>query len=235
MNKLLECRDIRKVYLEGSLDTEVLKGVSFDIDKGELVSIVGSSGSGKSTLLHILGALDDATQGEVDFLGQNLSALSSNKQAALRNKHLGFVYQFHHLLADFTALENVAMPLLIGGTKVTEAKQAAKALLEKVGLSHRMDHRPSELSGGERQRVAIARALVNKPDLVLADEPTGNLDHNTALAIYDLMRELNKESNIAFLVVTHDNELAAKMDRQMHMQDGLLVDRLMTESASVEG
>ncbi|MDF4361780.1 lipoprotein-releasing ABC transporter ATP-binding protein LolD, partial [Vibrio parahaemolyticus] len=223
------------VYREGSLDTEVLKGVSFDIDKGELVSIVGSSGSGKSTLLHILGALDDATQGEVDFLGQNLSALSSNKQAALRNKHLGFVYQFHHLLADFTALENVAMPLLIGGTKVTEAKQAAKALLEKVGLSHRMDHRPSELSGGERQRVAIARALVNKPDLVLADEPTGNLDHNTALAIYDLMRELNKESNIAFLVVTHDNELAAKMDRQMHMQDGLLVDRLMTESASVEG
>ncbi|MDW3203383.1 lipoprotein-releasing ABC transporter ATP-binding protein LolD, partial [Vibrio sp. 1865] len=201
--------DIRKVYREGSLDTEVLKGVSFDIDKGELVSIVGSSGSGKSTLLHILGALDDATQGEVDFLGQNLSALSSNKQAALRNKHLGFVYQFHHLLADFTALENVAMPLLIGGTKVTEAKQAAKALLEKVGLSHRMDHRPSELSGGERQRVAIARALVNKPDLVLADEPTGNLDHNTALAIYDLMRELNKESNIAFLVVTHDNELAA--------------------------
>ncbi|MDF4361048.1 lipoprotein-releasing ABC transporter ATP-binding protein LolD, partial [Vibrio parahaemolyticus] len=223
------------VYREGSLDTEVLKGVSFDIDKGELVSIVGSSGSGKSTLLHILGALDDATQGEVDFLGQNLSALSSNKQAALRNKHLGFVYQFHHLLADFTAIENVAMPLLIGGTKVTEAKQAAKALLEKVGLSHRMDHRPSELSGGERQRVAIARALVNKPDLVLADEPTGNLDHNTALAIYDLMRELNKESNIAFLVVTHDNELAAKMDRQMHMQDGLLVDRLMTESASVEG
>ncbi|AVW94627.1 lipoprotein-releasing ABC transporter ATP-binding protein LolD [Vibrio parahaemolyticus] len=235
MNNLLECRDIRKVYREGSLDTEVLKGVSFDIDKGELVSIVGSSGSGKSTLLHILGALDDATQGEVDFLGQNLSALSSNKQAALRNKHLGFVYQFHHLLADFTALENVAMPLLIGGTKVTEAKKAAKALLEKVGLSHRMDHRPSELSGGERQRVAIARALVNKPDLVLADEPTGNLDHNTALAIYDLMRELNKESNIAFLVVTHDNELAAKMDRQMHMQDGLLVDRLMTESASVEG
>ncbi|MCA2453750.1 ATP-binding cassette domain-containing protein, partial [Vibrio alginolyticus] len=174
-------------------------------------------------------------QGGVECLGQNLSALSSDKQAALRNKHLGFVYQFHHLLADFTALENVAMPLLIGGTKVTEAKEAAKVLLEKVGLSHRMDHRPSELSGGERQRVAIARALVNKPDLVLADDPTGNLDHNTALAIYDLMRELNKESNIAFLVVTHDNELAAKMDRQMHMQDGLLVDRLMTESASVEG
>lgn len=235
MNKLLECRHIRKVYREGSLDTEVLKGVSFDIDKGELVSIVGSSGSGKSTLLHILGALDDATEGEVDFLGQDLSALSSNKQAALRNKHLGFVYQFHHLLADFTAVENVAMPLLIGGTKVSEAKEAAQALLEKVGLGHRMDHRPSELSGGERQRVAIARALVNKPDLVLADEPTGNLDHKTALAIYDLMRELNQESNIAFLVVTHDNELAAKMDRQMHMQDGLLVDRFITETAVAEG
>jgi lipoprotein-releasing system ATP-binding protein len=161
--------------------------------------------------------------------------LSSNKQAALRNKHLGFVYQFHHLLADFTALENVAMPLMIGGAKVADAKQAAKALLDKVGLSHRIQHRPSELSGGERQRVAIARALVNKPDLVLADEPTGNLDHNTALSIYDLMRELNKESNIAFLVVTHDKELAAKMDRQMHMQDGLLVDRFVTDTASAEG
>ena len=145
------------------------------------------------------------------------------------------MYQFHHLLADFTAVENVAMPLLIGGAKVADAKTEAKALLEKVGLGHRMDHRPSELSGGERQRVAIARALVNKPDLVLADEPTGNLDHNTALAIYDLMRELNQESNIAFLVVTHDNELAAKMDRQMHMQDGLLVDRFTTDTATVEG
>lgn len=138
-------------------------------------------------------------------------------------------------MADFTALENVAMPLMIGGAKVADAKQAAKALLDKVGLSHRMQHRPSELSGGERQRVAIARALVNKPDLVLADEPTGNLDHNTALSIYDLMRELNKESNIAFLVVTHDKELAAKMDRQMHMQDGLLVDRFVTDTASAEG
>lgn len=179
--------------------------------------------------------LDDATHGEVDFLGQNLSSLGSNKQAALRNKHLGFVYQFHHLLADFTALENVAMPLLIGGTKAPEAKASAKALLEKVGLGHRIDHRPSELSGGERQRVAIARALVNTPDLVLADEPTGNLDHNTALSIYDLMRELNQESNIAFLVVTHDIELAAKMDRQMHMQDGLLVDCLTPQASVMEG
>ncbi|EEX33680.1 MULTISPECIES: lipoprotein-releasing ABC transporter ATP-binding protein LolD [Vibrio] len=223
MSNLLQCHNICKTYREGSLDTQVLKGVSFDLKKGELVSIIGSSGSGKSTLLHILGALDDTTQGEVTFLGQNLAQLNSNKQAKLRNQHLGFVYQFHHLLADFSALENVAMPLLIGGTKTAKAKEAAKALLDKVGLSHRMDHRPSELSGGERQRVAIARALVNSPDLVLADEPTGNLDHKTALAIYDLMRELNEQSGTAFLVVTHDGELASKMDRQLHMQDGLLL------------
>ncbi|GAA5645216.1 lipoprotein-releasing ABC transporter ATP-binding protein LolD [Vibrio proteolyticus] len=223
MNNLLHCHDVCKTYREGGLDTQVLKGVSFDIQVGELVSIIGSSGSGKSTLLHILGALDDASRGGVTFLGHDLSALSSNKQAKIRNQHLGFVYQFHHLLADFSALENVAMPLLIGGAKVSNAKQQASELLEKVGLGHRMEHRPAELSGGERQRVAIARALVNKPDLVLADEPTGNLDHKTALAIYDLMRELNRESGTAFLVVTHDGELAAKMDRQLHMQDGLLL------------
>lgn len=223
MSNLLECHNICKTYREGSLDTQVLKGVSFELKKGELASIIGSSGSGKSTLLHILGALDDATEGHVSFLEQNLSKLSSNKQAKLRNQHLGFVYQFHHLLSDFSALENVAMPLLIGGQKTSEAKEKAKALLDKVGLSHRIDHRPSELSGGERQRVAIARALVNNPSLVLADEPTGNLDHKTALSIYDLMRELNSESGTAFLVVTHDGELAAKMDRQLHMQDGLLL------------
>ncbi|MDK9737188.1 lipoprotein-releasing ABC transporter ATP-binding protein LolD [Vibrio sp. D404a] len=223
MSNFLQCRDIRKTYREGSLDTEVLKGVSFDIEQGELVSIIGTSGSGKSTLLHILGALDDASSGSVHFLEKDLATLSSNKQAKLRNQHLGFVYQFHHLLADFSALENVAMPLLIGGVKPSQAKQEAASLLDKVGLSHRVDHRPSELSGGERQRVAIARALVNKPSLVLADEPTGNLDHATALSIYDLMRELNREYNTAFLVVTHDGELAAKMDRQLHMQDGLLV------------
>lgn len=223
-NPLIACRNIRKTYHDGAIDTEVLKGVSFDIANGELVSIIGSSGSGKSTLLHVLGALDEATEGSVEFQGQSLLDMGSNQQAKLRNQHLGFVYQFHHLLSDFTAVENVAMPLLIGGAKVSSAKQEAKELLERVGLQHRLDHRPSELSGGERQRVAIARALVNKPDLVLADEPTGNLDHATALSIYDLMRTLNREYGTAFLVVTHDNELASKMDKQLHMQDGLLVD-----------
>ncbi|EHD0096409.1 lipoprotein-releasing ABC transporter ATP-binding protein LolD [Vibrio vulnificus] len=222
MNKLLQCDQVSKIYREGEFETEVLKGVDFELEQGELVAIVGTSGSGKSTLLHILGALDDATQGEVAFLDYQLSALSGNKQAQVRNQHLGFIYQFHHLLADFTAVENVAMPLLIGGESPKQAKLAAEALLEKVCLQHRMHHRPSELSGGERQRVAIARALVNKPALVLADEPTGNLDHKTALQIYDLMRELNRESGTAFLVVTHDNELAAKMDRILYMQDGVL-------------
>ncbi|TMX32626.1 lipoprotein-releasing ABC transporter ATP-binding protein LolD [Vibrio sp. Hep-1b-8] len=223
MSNLLKCHNVCKTYHEGAFDTQVLKGVSFELAKGELASIIGTSGSGKSTLLHILGALDDATQGHVTFLDYDLATLSSNHQAKLRNQHLGFVYQFHHLLSDFSAIENVAMPLLIGGVKVSQAKLAAKALLDKVGLSHRLEHRPAELSGGERQRVAIARALVNRPALVLADEPTGNLDHSTALAIYDLMRELNQESETAFLVVTHDGELAAKMDRQLHMQDGLLL------------
>lgn len=222
-NPLIACRNIRKTYHDGAVDTEVLKGVSFDIEKGELVSIIGSSGSGKSTLLHVLGALDEASEGSVEFLGQSLLDMGGNQQAKLRNQHLGFVYQFHHLLSDFTAVENVAMPLLIGGVKVSQARQEASDLLERVGLGHRLKHRPSELSGGERQRVAIARALVNKPDLVLADEPTGNLDHATALSIYDLMRTLNREYGTAFLVVTHDNELAAKMDKQLHMQDGLLV------------
>lgn len=229
MSNLLKCCSVRKTYREGSMETEVLKGVSFDLKKGELVSIIGSSGSGKSTLLHILGALDDASEGDVEFLEQNLTNLSSNKQAKIRNRHIGFVYQFHHLLADFSAVENVAMPLLIGGESISSAKQKASDLLAKVGLSHRMEHRPSELSGGERQRVAIARALVNKPALVLADEPTGNLDHNTALAIYDLMRELNQQYGTAFLVVTHDGELAGKMDRQLHMKDGLLVNSIQSQ------
>ncbi len=222
-NLLLQCKNIQKTYQEGSLSTSVLNGVSLQVETGEFVSIIGSSGSGKSTLLHILGALDDATSGDVMLSGQTLNALSQDKQAKLRNKEVGFIYQFHHLLADFSALENVAMPMLIAGENVKKAKTRAKELLEKVGLAHRIEHRPSELSGGERQRVAIARALVNQPKIVLADEPTGNLDRETALGIYDLMRELNKTLQIAFLVVTHDNELAGKSDRQLHMQDGLII------------
>ncbi|MGR5061569.1 lipoprotein-releasing ABC transporter ATP-binding protein LolD [Photobacterium sp. DNB22_13_2] len=221
-NALLVCQGLRKVYQEAQLETEVLKGVGFHLDAGDLIGIVGASGSGKSTLLHLLGALDEPTEGEVFFKGQKLNAMSANKQAKLRNQEIGFVYQFHHLLADFSALENVAMPLLIGGVAANKARAQAHSILELVGLGHRLEHRPSELSGGERQRVAIARALVNKPSLVLADEPTGNLDHKTALEIYDLMRKLNKESGTAFLVVTHDNELAGKLDRCMHMQDGEL-------------
>ncbi|KLV04777.1 ABC transporter [Photobacterium aquae] len=222
-NALLVCQGLRKIYREAQLETEVLKGVGFSLEHSELVAIVGASGSGKSTLLHVLGALDDPTSGDVFFKGQKLNAMNANRQAKLRNQEIGFVYQFHHLLADFSAVENVAMPLLIGGMSPAQAKSQAQSILELVGLSHRFDHRPSELSGGERQRVAIARALVNKPSLVLADEPTGNLDHKTALEIYDLMRKLNKESGTAFLVVTHDNELASKLDRCMHMQDGELV------------
>lgn len=222
-NSLLVCHGLRKVYREARLETEVLKGVSFEINAGELVAIVGSSGSGKSTLLHLLGALDEPTGGDVFFKGQKLNAMNANKQARVRNQELGFVYQFHHLLSDFSAVENVAMPLLIAGIATDKAEAKAKDILALVGLSHRYEHRPSELSGGERQRVAFARALVNNPSVVLADEPTGNLDHKTALEIYDLMRKLNKESGTAFLVVTHDNELAAKLDRCMHMQDGELV------------
>lgn len=221
-NSLLVCHGLRKVYREAQLETEVLKDVGFSLNAGELVGIVGASGSGKSTLLHLLGALDEPTDGDVFFKGQKLNAMSSNKQAKIRNQEVGFVYQFHHLLADFSAVENVAMPLLIGGIGADKARSQAESILEQVGLHHRFEHRPSELSGGERQRVAIARALVNNPALVLADEPTGNLDHKTALEIYDLMRKLNKESGTAFLVVTHDNELAGKLDRCMHMQDGVL-------------
>ncbi|PKF51048.1 lipoprotein-releasing ABC transporter ATP-binding protein LolD [Enterovibrio nigricans] len=222
-NALLSCSHVKKTYQEGELTTDVLRGVSFSIASGELVAIVGASGSGKSTLLHILGALDTLTDGEVFFEGKDVVKMRASEQATLRNQQIGFIYQFHHLLADFTAVENVAMPLLIGGEKPAEAKARALKMLEAVGMGHRAEHRPSELSGGERQRVAIARAVVNRPALVLADEPTGNLDHKTALDIYDLMRTLNREFNTAFLVVTHDKELASKMDRQLSMLDGQFV------------
>ncbi|KAE9540495.1 lipoprotein-releasing ABC transporter ATP-binding protein LolD [Ursidibacter maritimus] len=221
-SSLLKCININKFYQEGDNATQVLKNVSFSMDRGELVAIVGSSGSGKSTLLHTLGGLDQPSEGEVFINGQSLQQLSSNALAKLRNQHLGFVYQFHHLMADFTALENVMMPMLIGQQNKNEAKDRAEKMLQAVGLSHRITHRPSALSGGERQRVAIARALVNNPSLVLADEPTGNLDQKTTESIFELIKRLNQEQQIAFLLVTHDLNLANKLNRRLIMQDGVL-------------
>ncbi|AFH92204.1 lipoprotein-releasing ABC transporter ATP-binding protein LolD [Providencia stuartii] len=224
MNKqpLLICEHLSKVYQEGALSTQVLKDVCFSINESEMMAIVGSSGSGKSTLLHLLGGLDTPSEGEVIFRGQHINRLSSDQRATIRNKDLGFIYQFHHLLPDFTALENVAMPLLIGGMNKSEAFDRATKMLDAVGLAHRSGHRPSELSGGERQRVAIARALVNQPALVLADEPTGNLDLRNADAIFELLGELNKTQGTAFLVVTHDMKLAHRLSRQLEMRDGHL-------------
>ena len=224
MNKtaILQCQDLTKRYQQGELDVEVLKGINMTINTGERIAIMGASGSGKSTLLHLLGGLDRPTGGEVILDGVNLNQSNGRQLAKLRNKALGFIYQSHHLLGEFTVLENVAMPLLIGDLSVNEAKSRAEALLQRVGLSHRIAHKPGELSGGERQRAAVARALINKPALVLADEPTGNLDSKTAEQVYQLMLELNQELAVSFLVVTHDPELAAKMDTVLHMEDGLI-------------
>lgn len=222
-NAVLSCRNLGKRYEEGPESVVVLDGLELELFPGERVAIVGSSGSGKSTLLNMLGGLDTPSEGSVWLAGEQLSALSETARGLLRNRALGFVYQFHHLLAEFTALENACMPLLIGKTPIAEARQRATALLERVGLGHRLNHKPSELSGGERQRVAIARALVNRPGLVLLDEPTGNLDQHTAEGIQELMRELSRDSNTAFLVVTHDMQLARQMDRVLSLQDGKLV------------
>lgn len=219
---ILSCRNLGKSYEEGPESVVVLSGLQLELHPGERVAIIGTSGSGKSTLLNLLGGLDTPTQGSVWLAGEELSALNEKKRGLLRNRALGFVYQFHHLLPEFTALENVCMPLLIGNTSIAEARQRATALLERVGLAHRLDHKPSELSGGERQRVAIARALVNKPGLVMLDEPTGNLDSHTAQGIQDLMLELSTSMRTAFLVVTHDMNLARQMDRVLHLQDGCL-------------
>ena len=219
---LLSCQNVSKFYQEGTQQTEVLKQVSFSMQPSELIAIVGSSGSGKSTLLHTLGGLDQPSSGEVFIKGQSLQQMSPNALAKLRNQYLGFVYQFHHLMADFTALENVMMPMLIGQQNKTEAQERAEQILSAVGLQHRISHRPSALSGGERQRVAIARALVNNPALVLADEPTGNLDHKTTESIFELIQQLNQEKQIAFLLVTHDLNLAEKLNRRLIMQDGVL-------------
>jgi lipoprotein-releasing system ATP-binding protein len=219
---MLRATNICKSYRDGSHVTPVLHEVNLEVPSHQMLAIVGSSGSGKSTLLHILGTLDQPDSGELWLAGQNVAKLNSVEKARLRNEQLGFIYQFHHLLMDFTALENVAMPLLIRGQSKAQANQQASDILQRVGLGHRISHRPSELSGGERQRVAIARAMVGRPGLVLADEPTGNLDHQTAESIYQLMRELNQELGTSFIVVTHDRMLAKRLDRQLWMQDGRL-------------
>ena len=219
---VLSCRNLSKSYDEGPQSVQVLSGVELNLLPGERVAIVGSSGSGKSTLLNMLGGLDTPSAGSVWLAGEELSALNETARGLLRNRALGFVYQFHHLLPEFTALENVCMPLLIGRTPIAEARQRAAELLERVGLGHRLSHKPAELSGGERQRVAIARALVNKPRLVLADEPTGNLDARNADSIFQLLGELNVAQRTAFLVVTHDLQLAKRMSRQLEMRDGRL-------------
>ena len=221
-NLVISCENLCKVYQDGNNQVEVLKGVDLALQQGEMLAIVGSSGSGKSTLLHILGTLDTATAGVAKIKNQEVAKLSRTEQAAFRNQNLGFIYQFHHLLMEFSAVENVAMPLLIKGLTAKEAKVQALDMLEKVGLAHRSDHKPSALSGGERQRVAIARALVTKPALVLADEPTGNLDKQNAIKIYDLINELNQSLNTSFVVVTHDLELADKLGKIAYLDDGKL-------------
>lgn len=219
---VISCRGLSKAYREAGRDLPVLQGIDLEVLPGEKLAILGVSGSGKSTLLNMLGGLDAVTGGEVSVCGRSLTAMNESDIARWRNRHLGFVYQFHHLLGEFSALENVAMPLLIARQNAAEAKKAAALMLDKVGLSHRLEHRPSALSGGERQRVAIARALVAQPSCVLMDEPTGNLDPATAEEVFRLLLDLNSQLGISLVLVTHDHRIAHQMDRALTLQDGTL-------------
>ena len=219
---VLGCDGLGMVYAEGKMRTPVFDGLHLAVGKGETVAILGASGAGKSTLLHLLGGLDTPTTGEVFVAGQKMSALSDTARGVLRNRALGFVYQFHHLLPEFTAVENVMLPVLLNNTGVPEATRRAKALLEAVGLGHRLEHKPGELSGGERQRAAVARALVNRPACVLGDEPTGNLDEKTAATVFDLMLELNRAQRTSLVLVTHDRRLARRLDRVLELHEGKL-------------
>ena len=219
---VIQAEALAKTYAEGKMHTPVFDGLELAVHAGETVAIVGASGAGKSTLLHLLGGLDTPTSGEVYVTGQKMSALSDGARGQLRNRALGFIYQFHHLLPEFTALENVMMPVLLGGADVAAATQRAKALLGQVGLGHRIEHKPSELSGGERQRAAVARALVNQPACVLGDEPTGNLDEKTAATVFELMLELNRAQKTSLVLVTHDRRLARRLDRVLELHEGKL-------------
>ncbi len=224
-DSILKSHQLHKVYIDGSAKVNVLKDINLSIAKGDRMAIIGPSGSGKSTLLHLLGGLDQPSKGTVSIHDTNWQKINEKQRCQLRNQNLGFVYQFHHLLPEFTALENVAMPLLLSGMTIADAQQKAGKILDQVGLKSRVQHKPAQLSGGERQRVAIARALVHQPQCVLADEPTGNLDQSTAHKVFDLMLDLNKKMNTALVIVTHDVQLANRMDRVLELHEGTLVEK----------